>query len=121
MLHFSSICHAPKLEVEVCLPIIVCNYCHNNLHMMNMMAMDVGRVKRMGGHGTYGWVQQNIGGLKVDMFAHRLAYCAFKRVLPETIKGQHCSHRCHNSLCVNGAHICIKTIGENNERKFATI
>ena len=68
--------------------------------------------------GNYGVIyakckQLSGGGLGWKLMrVHRLAYML--HVKWELPPDMHCSHLCHNSLCVNVNHLILETEGENS-------
>lgn len=58
------------------------------------------------GYGNGSW-----GGQQIML--HRLAYCFYKQIPPEVIKGSVIMHTCDNPRCVNPLHLKLGTQADN--------
>lgn len=79
----------------------------------NVAVNDDGCWEWMRGGDSSGYAQVAPPGKKKKVYAHRLAYEAFRKFIPRTMQ---VDHLCRNSKCVNPWHLEPVTCGENVKR-----
>jgi hypothetical protein len=67
----------------------------------------------------YGQLAHTVGGLHVNLYAHRLAWILAHGIIPDDLTVDHVRERCKSKLCCNAGHMELDTLEENGRRGTA--
>lgn len=86
---------------------------HRSVTLQNGCKIWIGGVKKNNLHGSTPLLYGKLMFGYHTYMVHQLAVYVETGSMPT----QHVSHRCHNSLCINPAHLCCEAQSTNNQRK----